>query len=376
MLLNLIAAFAGGGLVLLLMPAVGDTVALPAQAMSGVLALLAAVCLLKVWVLNGMAMNLINKAKMLTLGIAHLVLSRDKGWSKSKLSDTANVVAEGKTVTLYFIRHGESEWNSVFNVGIPPGLNAHKLKIIPRLIVALIRELVMAITRDSIFFDSPLNADGIEQAVRLADTIAQSRSKADAPLQSATAKSSVVVVSNLRRAIETVFLCLRGRLSASGERVVMHSSLQEISRNIDTLALAQKGSTPAMPALAATLGGALDANACLECTHNSGNKPLLGNGLTRMEAFCDWCFNRKEDTVIVGGHSLWFRSFFQTFLPKECTKELAKLAKTNKVQNCGIVSLKLSRGKLAAAAGKTWYRIEQDSIRAVQGGFEEDKKKK
>jgi hypothetical protein len=37
------------------------------------------------------------------------------------------------------------------------------------------------------------------------------------------------------------------------------------------------------------------------------------------------------------------------------------------------VCFKLSRG---AVDGKTWYRIEQDSIRAVQGGFEEDKKKK
>ena len=370
---EVLTALAGGGLVLLAGVAASDAVVLPGQAVSGVLALLAAICLVKVWVLDGVAMNVLKKAKMLTMGIAHLALSRDKGWSKSKLPDPAAVAAEGKTVTLYFIRHGESEWNSIFNVGIPAGVNLHKLKIIPRLIMALLRELILAVTKDSIFFDSPLNADGIEQAMRLADTISSSRSKADAVLRSASAKNSVVVVSNLRRAIETVFLCLRGRLIASGERVVMHSSLQEISRNIDTLALAQEGGTPAMPVLAAALGSSLDANACLQCARNDGNKPLLGNGLSRMEAFAAWCFSQPKAIIIVGGHSLWFRSFFQTFLPRECTHDLANVAKTNKVQNCGIVSLKLSRGKVG---GETWFRIEQDSIRAVQGGFEEDKKKK
>eukprot|EP00121_Abeoforma_whisleri_P002827 Awhi_evm1s2543 len=50
---------------------------------------------------------------------------------------------------------------------------------------------------------------------------------------------------------------------------------------------------------------------------NLGNKAVLGSsGLERMKGFCNWAFNRNENTIIVGGgHSLWFKKFFNKNLP-------------------------------------------------------------
>jgi len=36
----------------------------------------------------------------------------------------------------------------------------------------------------------------------------------------------------------------------------------------------------------------------------------------RRQAFAEWAADRPESTIIVGGHSLWFRNFFTLFLPK------------------------------------------------------------
>jgi hypothetical protein len=51
------------------------------------------------------------------------------------------------------------------------------------------------------------------------------------------------------------------------------------------------------------------------------------------QEFCQWTFERPEDTIIVGGgHSLYFREFFRTFLPKS----FDHAAKNQKMVNCGM----------------------------------------
>jgi hypothetical protein len=101
-----------------------------------------------------------------------------------------------------------------------------------------------------------------------------------------------------------------------GDRMLVLSELQEISRNPDTLALAPPGGVPDLDSLFTQLGpqfhyGVLDGS-----THK-GSKPLRGNGLTRLNAFAGWCFTRGEDTVVATGHSLYFKHFFNTFLPAD-----------------------------------------------------------
>jgi hypothetical protein len=106
-----------------------------------------------------------------------------------------------------------------------------------------------------------------------------------------------------------------------------------------------------------------------DTSQNTGQKPLFGNGLTRLQAFSKWAINRDEDVIIVGGHSLYFRFFFKTFLPHH----VDHVAKTAKIKNSGVIAFTLTEGK---TYGKTLYRIEPESILNVYGGFAIKKKKK
>lgn len=71
---------------------------------------------------------------------------------------------------------------------------------------------------------------------------------------------------------------------------------------------------------------------------------------------------RKESTVIATGHSLYFRSFFQTFLPRSTEH----ISKKKKMVNAGTVAFNISK---AMHEGKPVYRIDPESITVVYGGF-------
>ena len=49
--------------------------------------------------------------------------------------------------------------------------------------------------------------------------------------------TSVIVASNLLRAIETITIALADRLVVTGEQIYVRSELQEISRNFDAISL-------------------------------------------------------------------------------------------------------------------------------------------
>jgi hypothetical protein len=97
---------------------------------------------------------------------------------------------------------------------------------------------------------------------------------------------------------------------------------------------------------------------------HSGNKPLNTNGLKRMLAFCDFVFSPsvKEEYVIAGGHSIWFRSFFQMFLPYGSTH----VSKKKKMVNGGVIALELVKANTKTGPK---YMIDPDSIHIVYGGF-------
>jgi hypothetical protein len=59
--------------------------------------------------------------------------------------------------------------------------------------------------------------------------------------------SSVIVTSTLRRAVSTTVLCLWPRIEKNNEKVHLLSSLQEISRNVDTRALSNANAIANLP---------------------------------------------------------------------------------------------------------------------------------
>jgi hypothetical protein len=162
----------------------------------------------------------------------------------------------------------------------------------------------------------------------------------------------------------------RDRLSRHPEdKILIVPSLQEISRNPDTLSI-----TPAHTSVTASwMETSSKQKICdfsfifrhqVDMSLHNGNKPIATNGLIRMTDFCDYVFSLKEDHVICGGHSIWFRSFFRTFLPNT----IDHVSKTRKVVNCGVVALTLM--KATTADGKCCYMIDPQSIKVVHGGFD------
>jgi hypothetical protein len=102
--------------------------------------------------------------------------------------------------------------------------------------------------------------------------------------------------------------------------------------------------------------------------YNEGQKSLLSsNGYKRMTEFCEWVFSQPKSTVIVGGgHSFYFRAFFQTFMDRE--HEF--IGKTNIMFNSGVVSFTLER---AERDGSVYHRIDPD-VKVVYKGFKPSKK--
>jgi len=301
---------------------------------------------------------LLVKFALWVKGGTMMAIGRDKKWKKAS-ADPALVegAADKRSKRLIFVRHGESTWNLIFNVG-------PKILVPVKAIVALVREILFALRLDpnSTFFDSPLNDSGLQQAKDLDDILWKHED-----LQSA-----VITTSNLRRAAQTVALAAKTRLEADPEtKVVVLSSLQEISTNVDTLSLT--------PALKAPTLENVPAHLCsddrFDVSCNTGNKLLRGNGLQRMQAFAEWAFQRDEDTIIVGGHSLYFRSFFREFLPRGQNPFSAREVK---VANGGVVALTLERGTVADDAGLAGiqYRIDPASITELHIGFDKPKTKK
>lgn len=95
-----------------------------------------------------------------------------------------------------------------------------------------------------------------------------------------------------------------------------------------------------------------------------GNKPVNTNGLKRMKEFCSYTFSPavREDHIIVGGHSLWFKYFFINFLPFN----VGHVAKKKKIVNGGVVAFDLMKANTKQG---TKYMIDPKSIRVIHGGF-------
>eukprot|EP01039_Chlorochromonas_danica_P003907 gene3907-4270_t len=313
----------------------------------------------------------LRKFAMYLDSIIFMALSKDnKGVGHKKNPDPDDLLTKTCTTkTIIFIRHGESDWNHVFNKGINPGL-------ILRLLLAMKEELLYYASPHSIFLDSPLNLEGIDQAVELRKFLEDSTSLKGASDEVVNhirtlrgeGRSSIVVSSTLRRAVATTTVALWPRVERRHEKIHILSSLQEISRNVDTYSLSAAEKLADLPFNRITphCGGTENfrPDQVYDTSNNFGNKSFSFYGIKRLLAFNEWAFKREEETIIVGGHSLWFKHFFQTFLPHSCHHE----AKSKKMTNSGVVAFSLQQ-TFDTEDGLPRYRIVPESVTVVYGGF-------
>ena len=328
--------------------------------------------------------TVVHKTKLTVQGIAYLIFCNDKSWEKQP-DPKQYFQKDGKNdpkiekKTIVFVRHGESTWNDTFNKG--PHRSAAKFVIgfIPGLVKACLFEfyLLLAGKVDSWFYDSPLNHLGLEQVQSLSTYLAKNPNEiTNNPSEKLllqilrkdpSAPESILVSSSLRRAISTVAASFQARLLRNpNESILILPSLQEISRNPDTLSI-----TPAHTNVEPSWIDASDKRVDFKTifsrqvnTHlHIGNKPIDTNGYKRMKEFCHVAFNDiGEEYIIVGGHSIWFRSFFREFLPRDSNH----VGKKSKVVNCGAVSFTLCKTN---EGGVERFMIDEDSVNTVYGGF-------
>ena len=309
------------------------------------------------------AANFVYKLHLLRLGASHLLLSTDKKWKKP-VGDSGRIRERRKQKRVVLIRHGESQWNVVFN----KGLNASFPK---RLGNALHQELMLLGTLDSVFVDSPMSADGADQARELAEYVESppDDDEVGAVLKGTSKTSSVIASSNLRRALSTGTVAFWGRLKRTQEKVHVLSALQEVTFNIDGVALSKPRSAPVLSdvELDALHQKRADfhADRYFDCTANAGDKSVRSRGVDRMLQFCKWCLDRPEDVVIAAGHSLYFRFLFQTLLPLSSTHR----AKKDKMGNCSVVSFLLFEG-IDSGTGQVFYGIDESTIAVHHNDFE------
>ena len=325
----------------------------------------------------------IHKVRLTIQGILYLLFCNDKTWKKTddplKHFSPLLSTAEGKTKiekkTIIFIRHGESTWNETFNKGSHRTAAVFVIGFIPNLIKALLYETYLLLTgqMDSWFYDSPLSPLGIDQIEKLNKFLTSENKGLNASEQEMVSilkgdsDNSLIVSSSLRRALSTVAIAFQSRLEHyPKEKIVVIPSLQEISRNPDTLSI-----TPPYEQVTPSW---IDRNAPnsnftdifqnrTDMSQHAGNKPLNTNGYKRMSAFCSYVFSVPQTHIIAGGHSIWFRSFFKTFLPLA----IDHAAKKKKIVNGGCVAFTLL--KATGEDGEDKFMIDPKSIVVVYGGF-------
>lgn len=98
-------------------------------------------------------------------------------------------------------------------------------------------------------------------------------------------------------------------------------------------------------------------------------KSLSNKGVQRIQEFAIKAFTSKprDKTLIVAGHSLWMKNFFNIYLPT-VSSDLVQMARTKKIKNGGLVGFMLE--KYESTGGNVFYRIDPESIVQIWKGFE------
>ena len=357
--------------------------------------------------------HVVGKLSGYARAVAHLVLSNEKKGLKAlgkEMDDkmmSSTVVqgddaakekkgegeADAKLVskrTIYFVRHGESQWNYVFNRGFTlPGFPL-------RLMRGVLMEILSALDRrNSFFVDAPLSEKGLEQVEELRKFLNEVNNPflTDAEVKTLRtkhvdvlrgdavdgkteeAKKSIIVTSNLRRAAHTAAIAFMDRFERTKEKLMVNDALQEMARNVDAFALAGDA-FDAVPCTGitnvakdkGTLKTILEETVKFNVESNAGNKGIWRRGATDCLRFAHWATSpsavpKECETIIATGHSIYFREFFKLFLPSSSEHD----AKSKKIVNCGVIAFELK--KYEHGKKGVFFSIDEKSIETVYGGF-------
>ena len=343
---------------------------------------------------------LARKTDLLSTTVRYLTMCNDKKW-KNPQEDPAsffpdNTIGDVDRKTIIFVRHGESTWNDTFNRG-DRSVQAFAMQFLPGLVKALFMEwffFVKGRSNESWFYDAPLSDKGLRQAEGVRRFLAEDlkyKPPREAQLirimlgqhapnaaddtntgdeqdmkKKKTRPSSQLVSSNLRRAISTTVVGFQDRLQQQmdGDKIQLWPQLQEISRNPDALSI-----TPSQGKVITSWTDPPELERIfaqqIDTSFHKGNKPVGSNGLLRMQSFCRAVFHDTDhENLVVAGHSLWFRSFFRTYLPYG----LEHVSKKRKLMNGGCVGFDLMRVK-DDKTGQEHYMIDSKTITVLYGGF-------
>jgi hypothetical protein len=90
---------------------------------------------------------------------------------------------------------------------------------------------------------------------------------------------------------------------------------------------------------------------------------FMVTSMASRHGFCKLVFDDIEkDAVVAAGHSLWFRSFFRTYLPST----IEHVSKKKKLINGGVVGFTLQR--ITTESGEHRYLIDPKSLTTLHGG--------
>eukprot|EP01084_Bolivina_argentea_P170220 294954_1 len=189
-----------------------------------------------------------------------------------------------------------------------------------------------------------------------------------------SSSNSIVVTSNLRRAISTAVIGLWDRFGANKECVHILPCLQELGMNVDTHTPILDAEVPQVSNFEKTskklnvnkLTSFYSSRLVVEQQGLMGKKSLTENEKDtkeRLNFFCDWAFKKNKNTIIACGHSHWFRAFFKTYLPKDTSSMAGK----RKLQNCGVAGFRMICQ--TADDGQRTFQIIERSITPIYRGF-------
>lgn len=361
----------------------------------------------------------LRKLQLIWTSASYLLFCKDKKWKVPSAADDdpgihfpkdlggyakSSSSGEGRyrEKTIILVRHGESTWNDTFN----PGHRNRVLFILlflPNLLYAVLVELYYFVSgrdSDSWFYDSPLSIGGKSQINNLRSFLKKESLKLGggssndgregkairimlALGEKENDKSSHVVTSNLRRAISTTVVGLADRFAKTmminngddtnnTDQIILLPSLQEISTNPDALSILPPRGVAQPTWCDIDIPGLPQGKftSLVNTKYHTGNKRINSNGLQRLEQFVIDVFDDTKlpkSNIVAVGHSLFFRSLFKVYLPRQTVHT----AKEKKMVNGGAVMLTLREVTTMTDTGITnrKYMIDPGSIVVIYGGF-------